>query len=628
MAEETPAGEEAERQAGGGRLEQIYRESERLLARWRSRYRGRPERERRRLWLLALEREQLVGVAYRERAIAQRVARMPLDAEVRHLVRRALVWVWQDEEMHAAYVRGVLLHHASGWMRGLTYGEQLYGALSGWASATDQHLHLRERPLAVALARTLTLGGLLTGQLSSALRQELDYGPFRKFCRLNVELERSAALCWARIVELAETEDEREAAEQIADDERRHGQVFALLARALGDDDRLRPGWTRDVVVDELRSVGEWFLPGRDRAAAVRPGRFATGAPVFVERGSSSPDKRASLRRVLDRAGLAELITSKAAAGRPLRAAVKTAFMLGYDRHDRSTVVDPILVEELALYLVDHGVAEVAVLEAPTLYDRYYEHRSVAEVARYFGFESPAYHVVDCSRDQVPFAYLRGAAQSCISSTWRTADVRLVLAKLRTNPSELGHLCLSSLEGLGERQDRYVFSDRQLHYRMATMMVIDAYAPDLGVVDAFEDAAQGPFGVMACRHPVSPRRVYAGADALSVDTVVLRDMGVPDPLLSPMIRMATYWFDAPEDAATVVGGGGPIPGFRHPYHSGISTALSTAAYPVYVYGSGAGRLFVPAMDEGAFPPLAKTGPVVAAVRGAAQLAFGLRPPAR
>jgi hypothetical protein len=621
------AAEDVRPRSGSGRLDEIYQESERLLATWRRRYRGRPEWELRRLWFLALEREQLVSVAYRERAIAQRVARMPLDAEVRHLLRRALIWVWQDEEMHAAYVRGVLLHRASVWTRGLTYGEQLFGAVSGWASATDQHLHVRDHPVAVALARSLTLGGLLTGRLSSALRQELDYGPFRKFCRLNVELERSAALCWARIIDLAATDEEREAAEQVVDDEHRHGRVFAALAAAFGDDDRLRTGWTRETLVDELRPIGEWFLPGRDRAASVRPGRFASGAPVYVERGSSSTDKRSSLRQVLDRAGLPELIASRASTGVPLRAAVKTAFMLGYDRRDRSTLVDPILVDELARYLAEHGVGDVAVLEAPTLYDGFYAHRSVAEVAKYFGFDSPAYRVVDCSQDQVPFEYLRGTAQSCISRTWSTADVRLVLAKLRTNPSELGHLCLSSLEGLGERQDRYVFSDRQLHYRMATMMVVDAFEPDLGVVDAYDDAAQGPFGVMGCRHPVSPHRVYAGADALSVDTVVLRDMGVPDPLLSPMIRMATYWFDASEDATAVVGDGGPIPGFRHPYSSGVSTALSTAAYPVYVYGSGAGRLFVPAMDEGAFPPLTEVGPVVAAVRRAAQLAFGLRPPA-
>jgi translation elongation factor EF-Tu-like GTPase len=62
---------------------QIYEESARQLARWRDRYRGRPERERRRLWLLALEREQVVSIAYRESAIADRIARMPLAEEVR-----------------------------------------------------------------------------------------------------------------------------------------------------------------------------------------------------------------------------------------------------------------------------------------------------------------------------------------------------------------------------------------------------------------------------------------------------------------------------------------------------------------------------------------------------------------
>ena len=61
---------------------QIYEESARQLARWRDRYRGRPDRERRRLWL-ALEREQVVSIAYRESAIADRIARMPLAEEVR-----------------------------------------------------------------------------------------------------------------------------------------------------------------------------------------------------------------------------------------------------------------------------------------------------------------------------------------------------------------------------------------------------------------------------------------------------------------------------------------------------------------------------------------------------------------
>ena len=44
-----------------------------LLADWRERYEGRPHAERRRLLLLALEREQIVTIAYREDVLAERV---------------------------------------------------------------------------------------------------------------------------------------------------------------------------------------------------------------------------------------------------------------------------------------------------------------------------------------------------------------------------------------------------------------------------------------------------------------------------------------------------------------------------------------------------------------------------
>jgi hypothetical protein len=94
----------------------------------------------------------------------------------------------------------------------------------------------------------------------------------------------------------------------------------------------------------------------------------------------------------------------------------------------------------------------------------------------------------------------------------------------------------------------------------------------------------------------------------------------------PMLRSALYWFGAPSEPEAVHGDVGPIAGFRPPYHNGVSTMLSMAAYPVYVYGSGGGALFVPEMDEAAFPPVTKPSAPVRLVRRAAQLAFGLRPP--
>jgi hypothetical protein len=52
-----------------------------------------------------------------------------------------------------------------------------------------------------------------------------------------------------------------------------------------------------------------------------------------------------------------------------------------------------------------------------------------------------------------------------------------------------------------------------------------------------------------------------------------------------------------------VGTDQPLREWRGPYHTEFSTLLSFLAYPVYVFGSGRGSLFVPEMDEKAFPPL-------------------------
>ena len=51
------------------------------------------------------------------------------------------------------------------------------------------------------------------------------------------------------------------------------------------------------------------------------------------------------------------------------------------------------------------------------------------------------------------------------------------------------------------------------------------------------------------------------------------------------------------------------------------------SYPIYVYLSNRGALFVPAMDTGAFPSVEDAGVVTRVVRWSSQRAFGLRAPA-
>ena len=59
------------------------------------------------------------------------------------------------------------------------------------------------------------------------------------------------------------------------------------------------------------------------------------------------------------------------------------------------------------------GVEDVAVLEAPTVYGNLFANRSVAAVARYFGFDSPEYRIVDTLS---PWTETRGPSIARITS--------------------------------------------------------------------------------------------------------------------------------------------------------------------------------------------------------------------
>ena len=64
--------------------------------------------------------------------------------------------------------------------------------------------------------------------------------------------------------------------------------------------------------------------------------------------------------------------------------------------------------------------------------------------------------------------------------------------------------------------------------------------------------------------------------------------------------------------------------WKSPYDNEISTLLSLVAYPTYVLGSGRGKLFVPEMDESAFPPLERPSLPLRVARRAMQSMIGLR----
>jgi uncharacterized protein (DUF362 family) len=306
--------------------------------------------------------------------------------------------------------------------------------------------------------------------------------------------------------------------------------------------------------------------------------------------------------------------------------AIKPTFMLGYHRKDRSILTDPELLADLADRLHALGCADVAVVEAPNIYDRFYARRGVGEVARYFGLESPSYRLVDLSAEQVPYTYRRGLAQGTVGRTWKEADFRISFGKMRSHPVELAYLSLGNVEWIGARCDEYLFPERQARRETAIMMLLDAFPPHFALLDAYDSAADGLVGVMGCPRPKAPRRLYAASDALALDVVAARHMGVLDPRESSILRAACHWFGDPHDRVEVVGVDEPLIDWRGPYHDDVSALLSILALPVYVWGSGRGALFVPEMDEEAFPPLRPEGRLLRLGRRALRRLLGLRHP--
>lgn len=142
----------------------IYEQFESELAAWSRSDAGRPRRGMIRLLLLALEREEIVSIGYREAMIAHRLGTMPIGPHLRELIQHALTWAWKDEEMHAIYLRAQSF--AWGVRRcARAYVRQVAGAIAGWSSSVQQHVRWRQAPAARSLAGLVVGIGSLTGQV-------------------------------------------------------------------------------------------------------------------------------------------------------------------------------------------------------------------------------------------------------------------------------------------------------------------------------------------------------------------------------------------------------------------------------------------------------------------------------
>ena len=452
-----------------------------MLGRWRLQFAGRPDAERERLLLLALEREQIVAVAYREEAVAGRVAELDVGAPARALIHQTLMWIWKDEQLHFEFMRGLLLESGGLTSALVVYGRAVQGTLSGWTSATATGRQARSAPLRAGAAGALIAVAGAARRMPPELARELRYQTFRRYCTLNVALEASAEFAYRRLTEVARSAEERVAFDRIRDDEARHEAAFRLLAEALTEDDRLAEAVSAGLLAERLSAISPWFLPAARRDGKARAGGrplVRVPGPGRRARRARPADKAAVLEACLDRAGLAELASGARTA------AIRVSFMLGYDRRDRSNINDPELVDLLARYLRRHGVADVAVLEAPTVYDNAV--RATGRSRRWPGTSASTRRRTGSSTSagtSRPCTFDRGFVQNTISGTWMASDLRIVMPKLRTDPTEFAHLSLSTLEGSTGAIDATFYAGRHTDFRSATMMLLDVAPPDFAVVD-------------------------------------------------------------------------------------------------------------------------------------------------
>ena len=595
--------------------------------------RGDPRRELEALYLLAVEREALAVVGYGGDGIQERVGRLVAEPATRAVVARALRWASREERSHVILARGLLAQSGGLVRRAQTFAADIGGLVAGWSAAVLQHTTVRRAPASHLLATVVAFTGRLAGKVPRAAASALRAQSFREFCRFQMSAEQTAVISWERIAGVL-VEDPRVAAlapiaSRIAADERHHRAVLSVLLEAFDDADQLCPGHDAASLARAIGEVDPSFAAPDGSAAGESDEPIGRGGTVFVREspGACSADRpalRALLRTTLVDTGLLAELFAKAP-GSP-RVAVKTTFMMSYDRHDPSPHVDLALAEELALLLREHGASDVAYLEAPNHFDLFFKGRTVPEVARYLGLESEHYRVVDISSDQVPHAYRRGFGQESVARTWRDADLRVAFGKMRTHPSWLVHLTMNGLESLGRRVDELIFRDRHAELMTGMMMLIDAFPPHLGLLDATHHVPDGLTGILGDAHPSHPGRLYAARDPLALDLVAARHMGIARFPKNNALALALDWFDDPRPRLAVDGTDTPIAAFLSPHRNDATVFLSAMAYPAYVLGDNRGSFWVPLMDPVAFPLRARPSVLLRFVRALLRAVFGFGSP--
>ncbi len=581
----------------------------------RERCAGDPSRELIEHLLLAVQRERIAAVGYDVERLGERLARAPLSAEARRVIHRAITQIWIDETHHARYVLGVLLRQRTLLIQLGAHAEDLEGGVGGWMTAVLQHTTWAEAPILRLTAVVLGAAGRLAHRIPPSVEGALVHAPLRDWCVFSADAELSAVLSFGRIIELAtEAHDlalpagfTGELSRMLAD-ERAHERVFSVLASQLRTDDGLVGD--DSALVAALAGIEGWFAG---------PQTGTGGSVVAIGRGDV---KLATFERVLAAAGLFERLEALAEGDRArLAIAIKIDLMLAYHRDDRSSYVDPVLIEHLVNELHDRGYRRITVCDAQNVYGRYYRNRSIEQIARYVGLQpSPKYQLVDLADDQVPHTFTHAMGVTSIGRAWRDAGARISFAKLKTHPTAVGQLTVRNAGTVVPQGGELAFVDRLAEFSAVAAAVLHDFPVCFGIVDGFDHAADGLAGVIADPTPRHPHVIVAGDDPIAVDIACMRLMGERDPVRTQDLRAAIELLGQPQ--LEVLGDTTPLADWDRADAGLIAKPLSMLAGPVYAALGQRGALFTAPVDTDAFPPIGETA-VLAATRRAVRFLLGI-----
>ncbi len=226
----------------------------------------------------------------------------------------------------------------------------------------------------------------------------------------------------------------------------------------------------------------------------------------------------------------------------------------------------------------------------------------MANVARYVGYRPERYRVVDLSEELIPHAFTRGMGLYEIGKSWHDADIRISFAKMKSHVNTVGALTIRNIVTVVPQFGDHIFTGRLSDLQTVMMALLHDFPPHFGIIDGYENAADGLMGFMADPTPKHPHLFVAGADVICVDYAGLRLMGERDPTRALDIRAAIEWFGDPRPHGYLLGELTPIPNWDRA-SSGLSVPLAAISLPIYTALSGQGSYFAADMDPEAFPAI-------------------------